>query len=84
MTEDEALERIGTEQLFGVNEAAATIHVSPWTIRQWVNRGHLHPIPGIRPLTFFETDVYACQTLRRGTRTAIRVATLATVWKGVQ
>ena len=84
MTENEALERIATEALFTVNEAAMAIRVSPWTIRQWVNRGHLQPVPGFGKIVFFETDVYACQTSRRSPRQTTRVTGLAQAWRTVQ
>jgi hypothetical protein len=81
---DEALDRIATEETFTVLAAAAAIHVSPWTIRQWVNRGHLQPVPGFAPMVFFETDIYACQTQRRGPQQAAKVSRLAQSWRGVQ
>jgi hypothetical protein len=84
MTEDEALERIATEQLLTVDQAAHAVGVSPWTIRQWMNRGHLQPVPGIQPFTFFETDIYQCRTARRGPSRAARVSSAARTWHGVQ
>jgi hypothetical protein len=84
VTPEEAIDRIATEQLFTVHEAAAAIHVSPWTIRQWVTRGHLEPVPGFQLQTFFETDVYACQTQRRSAKHAGRVSDLGSLWRAVQ
>ena len=84
MTDDEALERIGHERLLTVTESAEAVGASPWTIRQWVNRGHLEPVPGIQPMTFFESDVLDCQTRRRGPEKAERVSSLSARFLAVQ
>ena len=84
MTDDEALERIGHDPLLDVAQAAEEAGVSPWTIRQWVNRGHLEPVPGVKPLTFFASDVLHCRTARTPSRDKARVAGLASAWRAVQ
>lgn len=84
MTAEEALERIACESLLDVAQAAESVGVSPWTIRQWVNRGHLEPVPGIAPMVFFESDVTWCRTSRRTAADAARVSSLSAAWRGVQ
>ena len=60
-------------------EAAELVDVSPFTIRQWVARGYLHPVRvNAKPVRFREDDVVTCHLARQS---KARHARLDTIWR---
>jgi predicted site-specific integrase-resolvase len=47
------------------SEAAEALKVEVCTLRQWIRRGKLHPVPGSRPHEFSAAEVYDLQVARR-------------------
>jgi hypothetical protein len=61
-------------------EAAELVRVQPITIRQWVLRGYLHPIPGTWPRLFLAADVYDCHHDRKRESELRRLRHAADAW----
>ena len=84
MTDEEALERLATEETASVDEAVELIGVPAKTIRQWQFRGYLEPVPGFLEVRFFRGDLWVCQKVRKGRRYATELAVSASAFRAVE